>query len=224
MNNKRTTLLRLSIGAILAITVFANAFQTAEAKPNALRQPDFIAKLNESGLSGSDSDAVGQAQFWFDKDGNGDLTLKYKIMLHKMYFDKDPIGASDEFLEKIHVHFAPGGTHTPMHIFNIMGPDDDTNNRTIIETRGNLIILGEWDDEDPLACTPTMGHFEHQSKPFDCVIEEDNATDVDGNGLTVLENLCSGQTDLNIHSDAYTSGAINGILVPKSNVCNELLE
>ena len=221
---KKTTLLGLSISAIFAVLVFATAIQTVEAKSDGLGKPDFIAKLNESGLSASDSDAVGQAQLWFDRDDDGELTLKYKIMLHKMSFEKELKGAANEILDKIHIHFAPNGNHTPLHLFNIMSPDDDTYDRTITETPGNIIVKGEWDKSDSLECTPGMRHFGHNSKTFDCVIPEDNATDIDGNGLTVLENLCSGQTDLNIHSDAYDSGAITGVLVLKSSACEELLD
>ena len=225
MKNMKTTLLGLSIGTIFAVLVLGTAFETAEAKPNALGKPDFIAKLNESGLSSSDSDAVGQAQLWFDEDEGGDLTLKYAIMLHKMYFDEEgQNGASDELLTKIHVHFAPNGNHSPMHLFNILGPDNDTNDRVIVETPGNLMIFGEWDKDDPLACTPEMEHFEHNSKTFDCVIPVENGAEIEGNDMTVLENLCSGQTDLNIHSDTFSSGSINGILIPKSSACDKLLD
>jgi hypothetical protein len=228
MNSKKTTLLGLSIGAIFTILVFGAAFQSVEAaKPNALGKPDFIAKLNSSGLPGSQSDAIGQAQFWFDEDGNGDLTLKYNIMLHKMTWQDDPKGAAaDEILTKMHVHYAPNGVHNPVHLFNIMGPENDTLERVIVETPGNIIVMGEWDNDESNLICPSVDnhhHFIHSSKTFDCEMKYDATEFPAGNDKTVLENLCSGQTDLNIHTNLPGSGAVNGILVPKSDACDELL-
>ena len=201
------TVLGLSIAAILAISVIAiSAIPIAMAKPDAKGQPDLVANL--SGFDGSSSDAKGKAMFWFDDDSNP-TSIRYQIVLNKIDVNDNPGVGLDELLTKVHVHYAPDGVHQPMHIYNILGPADDLDDGKIA---GNT-LSGVWDAADIDADWMEPGHIHHSSKPL---------TAMNPNGNTILENLCNGNTDVNIHTDVGQGGAIRGVIEANSNACSNL--
>lgn len=202
MNSKKTTLLGLSIGVIFAALVMTTV-PLAEAKPNGTGQPDLVAEL--SGFDGSTSNAQGHAWLWFNDDENP-TEISYKIVLNKIDVKDNPGKGLDELLTKVHVHFAPGGVHMPMHLFNVIGPNDDAD----LKIAGNT-IRGNWDPSD--IDEDWMHHIHHSSKPLDAVLP---------NGQTILEALCSGNTDFNIHTDVNGGGAIRGVIQTNSAACDSL--
>ena len=202
---RNNTVLGLSIAAVLTLSVIAiSVMPTAMAKQDANGQPDLVAKLTS--FDGSSSDAKGKAMFWFDDDSNP-TSIRYQIVLNKMDVNDNSGKGLDELLTKVHIHFAPNGVHQAMHLYNILGPADDLDDGKIA---GNT-LSGVWDaadiDED------WMVHMHHSSKPL---------TAMNPNGNTILENLCTGNTDVNIHTDVGASGAIRGIIEANSNTCTIL--
>ena len=201
MNTKKTTLLGLSIGAIFVVMVLATSVPLAEAKSNG--QPDLVATL--TGFDGSTSDAQGHAWLWFDDDVNP-TEVRYKIVLNKMDVNDNTGKGLDELLTAIHIHFAPGGVHTGMHLFNVIGPNDDAD----LKIAGHT-VRGNWDPSD--ISPHWMDHMHHSSKPLDAVLP---------NGQTVLQALCGGNTDFNIHSDVNGGGAIRGVIQANSDACDNI--
>jgi len=174
----------ISIATLLAMSILEiSTTPNAMAKPDANGQPDLIAEL--TGFDGSSSDAKGKAMFWFDDDSNP-TSIRYQIVLNKLDVNDNSGKGLDELLTKVHIHYAPNGVHQGMHLYNILGPADDQDDGKIA---GNS-LSGVWDaadvDED------WMDHIHHSSKPLDAA---------NPNGNTILENLCTGNTDVNIHTD-----------------------
>ena len=199
--------LGLSIAAILTLSVIAiSTMPIAMAKPDGNGKPDLVAKL--VGFDGSSSDAKGKAMFWFDDDSNP-TTIRYQIVLNKLDVNDNPGKGLDELLTKVHIHFAPNGEHTPMHLYNILGPADDIDDGKI---SGNA-LSGVWDAADISPHWMMPDHIHHSSKPL---------TSMNPNGNTILENLCTGNTDVNIHTDANASGSIRGIIEVNSDACSNL--
>ena len=176
---------------------------TAMAKPDANGQPDLIAKLSGSGVS--TSDAQGKAMFWFDEDSNP-TSIRYQIVLNKIDVNDNPGKGLDELLDKVHVHYAPGGVHQAMHLYNILGPADDVDDGKI----AGHTLSGVWDEAD--IDEDWMSHMHHSSKPLDAVL---------GNGQTILENLCMSNTDVNIHT-VESGSSIRGIIETNSDACAKL--
>ena len=204
---RNNTVLGLSIAAILTISVIAiSAMPTAMAKPDANGQPDLVAKLTS--FDGSSSDAKGKAMFWFDDDSNP-TSIRYQIVLNKIDVNNNSGKGLDELLTKVHIHFAPNGEHKTMHLYNILGPADDLDDGKIA---GNT-LSGVWDAADISPHWMMPDHVHHSSKPL---------TAMNPNGNTILENLCTGNTDVNIHTDVGASGAIRGIIEANSNACTIL--
>jgi len=199
------TVLGLSIATIVTISVIAiSAMPTAMAKPDANGQPDLVAKLIS--FDGSSSDAKGKAMFWFDDDSNP-TSIRYQIILNKIDVNDNSGKGLDELLTKVHIHFAPNGEHQAMHLYNILGPADDLDDG---EIAGNT-LSGVWDAAD--IDDDWMENMHHSSKPL---------TAMNPNGNTILENLCTGNTDVNIHTDVGASGAIRGVIEANSNACTIL--
>ena len=198
---QNSTVLGLSIAAIFAITVIAiSATPTAMAKSDANGQPDLVATLTAS--DGSSSDPKGKAMFWFDDDSDP-TSVRYQIVLNKIDVNGNEGKGLGEELEKVHIHYAPGGDHKAMHLYNILGTADDLDDGKIT---GN-VLSGVWDEADiPIP----YGH--HTSKPL---------TAVNPNGNTILENLCTGNTDVNIHLHGDVP-YIRGIIETNSDACSEL--
>ncbi len=158
-----------------------------------------------TGVSGSD--AKGKAMFWFDDDSDP-TAIRYQVVLNKIDVNDNPGKGLDELLTKVHIHYAPNGVHMGMHLYNILGPADDLDDGKIA---GNT-LSGVWDEAD--VWEHWMHHMHHSSKPLDAV---------NPNGNTILENLCTGNTDVNIHTDAYpAAGSIRGIIEANSDACADL--
>jgi hypothetical protein len=94
-----------------------------------------------------------------------------------------------------------------MHLYNILGSADDQDDGKMT---GNT-LSGVWDAAD--IDDDWMQHMHHSSKPL---------TAMNPNGNTVLENMCTGNTDVNIHTDGGGSGAIRGIIESNSDACENL--
>ena len=159
-----------------------------------------------TGFDGSVSDAKGKAMFWFDDDSNP-TSVRYQIVLNKIDVNDNSGKGLDELLTKVHIHYAPNGQHHGMHLYNILVTADDLDDGKIA---GNT-LSGVWDAAD--VDDDWMTHMHHSSKPL---------TAMSPNGNTILENLCTGNTDVNIHTDAGGSGAIRGIIESNSNTCENL--
>lgn len=204
---QNSTVLGLSIAAIFAITVIAiSATPTAMAKSDANGQPDLVATLTAS--DGSSSDPKGKAMFWFDDDSDP-TSMRYQIVLNKIDVNGNEGKGLGEELEKVHIHYAPGGVHQAMHLYNILGPADDLDNG---KTVGNT-LSGVWDDADVWLNWSDPGMpIHHSSKPL---------TALNPNGNTILENLCTGNTDVNIHLHGDVS-YIRGVIETNSDACSEL--
>ena len=144
------SVLGISIAILFAISVTAfTDSPDAEAKSDkANGQPDLVATLVAEGTN----DAKGHAWFWFDNDIDPTL-LKYKVVLNKVDVgsvgndgkgeDKNKGKGLEYFVEKLHVHAAPGGVHSPEHLLNVIGPTDDSD----MKISGH-VISGIWDDGD----------------------------------------------------------------------------
>lgn len=194
----------LSIAAIFAITVIAiSATPTAMAKSDANDQPDLLAILTAA--DGSSSDPKGKAMFWFDDDSNP-TSIRYQVVLNQIDVNDNRGKGLGESLEKVHVHYAPNGEHKPMHLYNILGPADDLDDGKIA---GNT-LSGVWDEAD--INEDWMSHMHHSSKPL---------TAINSNGNTVLKNLCTENTDVNIHLDGDIP-YIRGIITANSDACSNL--
>ena len=190
------------VAALLVVSVAAvSEFQIAEAKKDANGKPDLVATL--TGVT--DSNAKGKAMFWFDDDSNP-TSITYQIVLNKIDVNGNPGKGLDELLTKVHIHYAPLTVHQGMHLYNILGPADDLDDGKIA---GNT-LSGVWDAADIVVLPPTH----HSSKPL---------TAMNPNGNTILKNLCTENTDVNIHTDVYpTAGAIRGIIEANTDACANL--
>ncbi len=193
---QNSTVLGLSIAAIFAISIIAiSATPTAMAKSDANGQPDLVATLTAEGSN----DAKGKALFWFNDDAS---ELRYKIVLNKVDVgsngqDKNAGEGLEYYVTKLHIHAAPGGVHTPMHLFNIIGPADDSD----LKIAGHT-FSGIWDDDD---APGVAEHGHHQTKTLSSQIGA----------------LCTGNTDVNVHlsgSDEF----IRGIIKVNSDTCSKL--
>lgn len=209
---QNSTVLGLSIAAIFAITVIAiSATPTAMAKSDANGQPDLVATL--TAFDGSSSDPKGKAMFWFDNDSNP-TAVRYQIVLNKIDVNGNDGKGLESELEKVHIHYAPNGVHNAMHLYNILGPADDLDDG---KTAGNT-LSGVWDEADVWSNWDVPGMpTHHSSKPLNAIV----AHHPDWNGNTILENLCSGNTDVNIHLHGDVP-YIRGIIETNSNTCSEL--
>ena len=198
---RNNTVLGLSVVAFFAISVIAiSAIPQVMAKSDANGQPDLVATLTT--IDGSNSDPKGKAMFWFDDDSNP-TSVRYQIVLNKIDVNDNSGKGLSESLEKVHIHYAPNGVHNAMHLYNILGTSDDLDDGKIT---GN-VLSGVWDDADIVA-PPTH----HSSKPL---------TAVNPNGNTILENLCTENTDVNIHLDGDIP-YIRGIIQTNSDACSNL--
>ena len=199
--------LGISVAAFFAVTMIAiSEMPNAMAKPDANGQPDLGAVL--FGFSESSSDAKGMAMFWFDDDSNP-TSIRYKIVLNKIDVGDNPGKGLDELLTNVHIHYAPSGIHQGMHLYNILGPADDQDDGKI----AGDTLTGVWDAADIDSDWMEAEHMHHSSKPL---------TALNPNGKTILENLCTGNTDVNIHTDANSDGAIRGVILPHSDACEKL--
>ncbi|WP_148702611.1 hypothetical protein [Nitrosopumilus piranensis] len=201
------TVFGLSIGAIFAISVITiSVMPTAMAKSDATGQPDLIAIL--TAIDGSSSDPKGKAMFWFDDDSNP-TSIRYQIVLNKIDVSGNDGKGLTESLEKVHVHYAPEGVHNAMHLYNVLGPADDINDG---KTAGNT-LSGVWDEADVWPNWDEHGMpMHHSSKPL---------TAVNPNGNTILKNLCTGNTDVNVHLHGDVP-YIRGIIETNSDACTNL--
>lgn len=201
------TVFGLFVVVILSISIIAvTAIPVAMAKPDANGKPDLVATL--SGFVESSSDAKGKAMFWFDDDSNP-TSIRYQIVLNKLDVNDNSGKGLDELLTKVHIHYAPNGVHQGMHLYNILGPADDLDDGKIA---GN-VLSGVWDSADIDADWMEAEHMHHSSKPL---------TAMNPNGNTILENLCTGNTDVNIHTDVNSDGAIRGVIEKNSSACSNL--
>jgi len=199
---QNSTVLGLSIAAIFAITLIAiSATPTAMAKSDANGQPDLVATL--TGIDSSNNDPKGKAMFWFDDDSNP-TSVRYQIVLNKIDVNGNSGKGLGESLENVHIHYAPNGVHNAMHLYNILGTSDDLDDGKIT---GN-VLSGVWDEVDIVVVPPTH----HSSKSL---------TAVNPNGNTILENLCTENTDVNIHLDGDIP-YIRGIIKINSDACSNL--
>lgn len=197
----------LSVAAILAVSLsIISVMPEVMANPNANGKPDLIAKLVS--FDGSTSDAKGKAMFWFD-DQSDPASIRYQIVLNKIDVNNNSGKGLDELLTKVHIHYAPNGVHDGMHLYNILGPSDDLDDGKIT---GN-VLSGVWDEEDVDDDWMEAEHMHHSSKPLSAI---------NPNGNTILKNLCTGNTDVNIHTDVGASGAIRGVIVANSDACKNL--
>lgn len=204
---QNNTVLGLSVAAIFAISVIAiSAMPTAMAKSDANGQPDLVAILTAS--DGSSSDPKGKAMFWFDDDSNP-TSIRYQVVLNQIDVTDNRGKGLGESLEKVHIHYAPNGVHQPMHLYNILGPADDLDDGKIA---GNT-LSGVWDEADVWSNWDEPGMpMHHSSKPL---------TGVNPNGNTILENLCTENTDVNIHLHGDVP-YIRGIITANSDACSNL--
>ena len=205
MTNQKNTrsILALSIAVLLAISVtMFSDMPVAEAKNNKTNgQPDLVATLVAEGTN----NAKGHAWFWFDSDTNP-TSLSYKVVLNKVDVgligddgkgqDKNSGQGLEYFVEKLHIHAAPGGVHDPEHLLNVIGPNDDD-----LRINGH-VISGIWDDGDQ---TPNHHNPAHSTKTL----------------TSQIEALCTGNTDVNIHLSEHGE-YIRGIIVANSDVCENL--
>lgn len=210
---KTKTILGISIAAIFAISVLSisGIQDTFATKPVASDKPDFVAKFDS--LYDPDGEYNGQsftAHFWVDGEGD-DMKIAYKVVLNKIdvgeYLETLPNKGQDgnkgkgltHFLEKLHVHPAPGGVHdASIHHFNIVGPADDDD----LKIAGNT-LTGVWDKDD----YQNLLNDDHESVPPNTVIEE----------------ICSEDTDINVHLQDESGEShlqIRGQLIPNSNFCD----
>lgn len=198
------SVLSISIAVLLAILVTAfTDMPNAEAKSDkANGQPDLVATLVAEGTN----DAKGHAWFWFDNDSDP-TSLKYKVVLNKVDVgsvnsdgkgdDKNKGKGLEYFVEKFHVHAAPGGIHSGEHLLNVIGPADDDD----MKINGH-VISGIWDDGDE---TPNHGGHGHNTKTL----------------TSQVEALCIGNTDVNIHLSEH-GGFIRGVIDTNSDTCEKL--
>ena len=203
LRKNKQSVLYISVVMLLAITVTAFVgLPSAEAKSDKSNgQPDFVAELVAEGTN----DAKGHAWFWFDNDLDP-TSLKYKIVLNKVDVgqvedhtgtDKNKGKGLEYFVEKLHIHAAPGKEHSSEHLLNVIGPDDD---RDLI-INGH-IISGIWDDDD----APGQAHHaSHQTKAL----------------TNQIEPLCAGETDVNVHLNGENQ-FIRGLINPNSETCSNL--
>ena len=200
----KQSVLSISIVVLLAIsvTMFAS-MPDAEAKNNKTNgQPDLVATLIAEGTN----EAKGHAWFWFDNDFDP-TSLTYKIVLNKVDVgslgsdgkgqDKNNGQGLEYFVEKLHIHAAPGGVHDPEHLLNVIGPNDDKD----LKINGH-VISGIWDDGDE---TPNHHNPDHSTKTL----------------TSQIEDLCTGNTDVNIHLSEHDE-FIRGIIDTNSDTCVNL--
>lgn len=196
--------LGISIAVLFAIsaTMFAD-IPNAEAKSEKTNgQPDLVATLVAEGSN----NVKGHAWFWFDNDSDP-TSLKYKVVLNKADVgsvgndgngeDKNKGKGLEYFVEKFHIHAAPGGIHSGEHLLNVIGPVDDED----MKINGH-VISGVWDDGDK---TPDHGGHGHNTKTL----------------TSQIEYLCTGNTDVNIHLSEHGE-FIRGIIDTNSNTCEKL--
>lgn len=199
MNTKRS-LLGISAAVLIAVSLVAIAdAPSALARMDASGNPDLVAKLTPIG----DTESMGKAQFWFDNDDDPSA-LSYQIVLNKIKLnDKNQGQGFLDKVTKIHIHEAPGGSHTDPHLFNIIGPNHDEDDRMI----AGQTVQGVWDKADVRSGMPPTKPIKTGTTTF---------------GISVLEALCTGQTDVNVHSNDFPGGVIRGILEQNSEACNSL--
>ena len=137
--------------------------------------------------------------FWFNDNAT---ELRYKIVLNKVDVgsngqDKNAGEGLEYYVTKLHIHAAPGGVHTPMHLFNIIGPADDSD----LKIAGHT-FSGIWDDDD---APGVAEHVPYQTKTLSSQIGA----------------LCTGNTDVNVHLNAENE-FIRGIINANSDACSDL--
>ena len=194
----------LSVAAFFAISIIAvSATPDVFAKPSGNGQPDLVATLTSTGSGG---DPKGKAMFWFDGESEP-TSIRYQIVLNQVDVKGNPGKGLENLLEKVHVHYAPNGVHHAMHLYNILGPADDLDDGKI----AGKTLSGVWDEAD--IDEHWAEHMHHSSKPLDAV---------NPNGNTVLENLCTENSDVNIHLVGGEHPYIRGIIETNSNACENL--
>ena len=152
---------------------------------------DFVAIINSSQLvDDTQSNATGIANLRFNSGGD---RLQYEI--HLAGIDTDHMQTQDtksDNLAAIHLHNAPAGQNSHVHLFNIFGPpstDDD-----LVNMPGTGTISGIWDDADETLAPSEAG----RSKALTENINE----------------ICDGLAYINIHTVAHPDGEIRGQILP----------
>jgi hypothetical protein len=158
---------------------------------------DFVSTVDHhQAVPETDSEATGTAEFDFNFD---QTQLSYQIVLEGLDLGGQTEHDHDD-VTAIHIHKASVGETGP-HVLNIFGqPFEDDADMEFNATTGT--ITGIWDDSDEN--TTSDNHHLHSQKLS-----------------TVLEDLCSENLYLNIHTDDHPTGVIRGqILVDEnSDVC-----
>ncbi|MGD8299422.1 MAG: hypothetical protein PVG43_04215 [Nitrosopumilaceae archaeon] len=208
MNKKQ--LLGISMVAIFTISAITiSEMPNAQAKQEGKGKPDFIAIFNQLAPGGEEefTGEKGRAMFWVSGEGDN-MEITYKIILNKIDVgeigndgtgqDRNDKNGLAHYLWKLHVHPAPGGVHDgDYHHLNIIGPNDDSD----VKISGNT-ISGIWDKSD-----------------------YDNRTDLPNDKhetvapSTVFNEMCAGETDVNVHSEVHEL-QIRGLIVPNSDICD----
>ena len=201
-NTQSVLCLSIAVLLVISVTAFADLPNAEAKKDKANGQPDLIAELVAEGTN----DAKGHAWFWFDNDSDPS-SLKYKIVLNKVDVgsvgedgtgnDKNKGKGLEYFVTKLHVHAAPGGVHSPEHLLNVIGPNDDDD----MKISGH-VISGIWDDDD---APGKAHHLSHQTKTL----------------TSQIGALCAGNTDVNVHLSEHDE-YIRGIIIPNSDACLNL--
>ena len=125
--------------------------------------------------------------------------LQYDIYLEGLDTDDvQTIDDADDDLTKIHFHNAPAGTNGPIHLLNIFGGPEFSDNDYILQP-GNGTIFGIWDDSDEGTAPNENGRTKKLSNSLDA--------------------LCTDEVYINVHSAGFAAGEIRGqILKTPDNV------
>jgi len=164
---------------------------------------DFTSTINQSQIgSGTGSSATGTAKFTFAnpvKEANLDEDNELSYEINLLGLDSDHIQTIDtdaDDLSAIHIHNAPSGQNSTVHLLNIYGtPARDDDDYAL--TPGNGTITGIWDDGDVSFFPNENGRTKKLSKS--------------------LDQICDSNGYLNIHTEGYPSGEIRGQITPTSD-------
>lgn len=210
----------LSITALLAISVVAmSEMPEAEAK-KWKGKPDFVAKIKTPNNPDLHRGEGGFALFWVSGEGD-DMKIHYKVFLKRIGIGEivDGVGTEpdrnrhDHYLWKLHVHPAPVDANgdpqhnAAVHFFNSVGPVDDQNLK--IKWK---IVSGIWDKSD--AHRNDLPHDHHETNALN--------EPVLGGTSTPIEEMCKGDTDINVHLEHESHLEVRGQIIPTSKFCDTI--
>ena len=162
---------------------------------------DFEAVIDESQIvgGGTGSTAYGTAELRFNNHSD---KLQYEIILDGIDTDDvQTLETTDDDLTALHFHNAPAGVNGPVHLLNVFGVPEFSDDDYKLQP-GSGALTGIWDDGDEGSIPSENGRTKKLT--------------------TSMAALCSDEVYINVHTEGFSHGEIRGQILktPDNILCD----